>query len=539
MATMRPLSPAGVAAAVALAPLAAIPSLIPRAAPIQGLLLGLLAMLGYAAGTTAGVAVARIRGDWRWNPGRGTRRAGIAVGLTWVAGWILAGHRWQQDLAALMGTEPPGWGWVTVSLVVAAALAALVLLVARGVRVLMLRGRAVVARRAREPIPSLAVGAVVVVAAVPVLTGSAGQVLLALLNPLFLSANAGTGAGVQQPATTGVSGRPGSAVAWQELGRDGREFIASTPSRQSINSFSGGGAARPIRVYVGVSAANSAQDRARLAVAELQRFGAFERQILAVGTSTGTGTVDGNAVLPLELMYNGDTAAVSTQYSVLPSFLSFLFDRGAAEDEARALFAAVHERWSALPRDHRPRLLVFGESLGAYGATAPFPDLADFGASVDGALLAGPPNATPLWRRYTELREAGSPERLPVHNDGTPLRWAATPPDYSAPASPWGPPRLAYLQNASDPVVWWSPRLLWSRPDWLTEERGSDVLPGLPWLPLITFLGLSGDMINSTSVGMGHGHVYGTRQAAAWARIVPPSGWTSGDTDRLEAALGG
>ena len=36
---------------------------------------------------------------------------------------------------------------------------------------------------------------------------------------------------------------------------------------------------------------------------------------------------------------------------------------------------------------------------------------------------------------------------------------------------------ILYLQHASDPVVWWSPDLIVSRPDWLSEPPGPDRLP--------------------------------------------------------------
>ena len=48
---------------------------------------------------------------------------------------------------------------------------------------------------------------------------------------------------------------------------------------------------------------------------------------------------------------------------------------------------------------------------------------------------------------------------------------------------------------------------------------------------------LTGDMINSQGVPMGHGHVYGWHQAAAWAQIMPPDGWTAADTRRLTTTL--
>ena len=189
--------------------------------------------------------------------------------------------------------------------------------------------------------------------------------------------------------------------------------------------------------------------------------------------------------------------------------------------------------FTAFKKSCGQKLVIFGESLGAFGATAPFADLDDLTARTDGALLAGPPNATPFWTDYTENRDPGSPERQPIFDRGRSLRWANLPIALTEPAAIWRGARIAYLQNASDPVVWWSPKLIWEQPDWLQEPRGPGVLPQLQWLPIFTFVGLSGDMIDSQSVPAGYGHVYGDNEAAAWTIILPPSGWTAQDTTRL------
>ncbi|WP_426504536.1 alpha/beta-hydrolase family protein [Dactylosporangium sp. McL0621] len=86
---------------------------------------------------------------------------------------------------------------------------------------------------------------------------------------------------------------------------------------------------------------------------------------------------------------------------------------------------------------------------------------------------------------------------------------------------------MVYLQHPSDPIVWWTPKLMLSRPDWLAERRGSDVLPSMRWLPFVTFWQVTADMAFSTGVSDGHGHSYGTAPAAARAAIAPPTGWTA------------
>ena len=100
-------------------------------------------------------------------------------------------------------------------------------------------------------------------------------------------------------------------------------------------------------------------------------------------------------------------------------------------------------------------------------------------------------------------------------------------------ATAWNNPRMVYLQHASDPIVWWSPRLIVSRPEWLAEPRGRDVSPSIRWIPFVTFWQVTADMAFSTEVPAGHGHNYGPSAVPAWADIIPPQGWTPGRTAEL------
>ena len=530
------LSFAGLVGAVGLGALALGPSLLPRAALIAGLLVGVCAAIGYGVGAGTGWLVRRWRHVPQWRSS-GTQRVWASVlcaAVIMAAAWW--GWRAQVELAALMEVPAPGPSWPLVAVGIGTAVLGGLLLIARGVRTLTGWLRERLQRVA--PAPVATASALSVVALVGLLAvGRAPVALSTALNPLFQSMNAGTSPGLVQPSSAVVSGAPGSAVTWQSLGHDGRDFVGGVTPRPALESFSGRPAKAPIRVYVGVDSSADDDQRAALALRDLDTFGAWDRRVLAIGTSTGTGTVDEGEVTPLEYMYDGDVASVSTQYSVLPSFLSFLVDGQNAQDAGRSLFDAVYSRWQQLPPDRRPQLVVFGESLGAFGGDAAFPDLADLATRTSGALFVGPPNGTQLWQSLTDDRQAGTPQRLPVYGDGRQVRWADLPEDLARPRSPWGPSRAVYLQNASDPVVWWSGDLLWARPDWLAEPRGPDVLPSLTWLPLFTFAGLTGDMINSQGVPMGHGHVYGWHQAAAWAQIMPPDGWTAADTRRLTTTL--
>src|SRR5690606_3702111 len=176
------------------------------------------------------------------------------------------------------------------------------------------------------------------------------------------------------PDSPALSGSDASFVAWDTLGLQGRDFVASATTAQELARFHGPQAAvsEPVRAYVGVRSAASIEERARLAVRELERAGGFERQILVVWVPTGSGWMIPEAAAALELLHRGDTAIVAIQYSFLPSVIGVFLDPGLANEAGRALFHAVHTRWSELPSDRRPKLMLFGKSLGTAGVEAPF-----------------------------------------------------------------------------------------------------------------------------------------------------------------------
>src|SRR4029450_5845487 len=80
-----------------------------------------------------------------------------------------------------------------------------------------------------------------------------------------------------------------------------------------------------------------------------------------------------------------------------------------------ALYRHVHRRWAELAPGDRPRLVIFGESLGTFGAEAVFrrPDgtasLANLVAGSDGVLFTGPTASNHIWDQFTDGREPGTP----------------------------------------------------------------------------------------------------------------------------------
>ncbi|HLM06852.1 MAG TPA: alpha/beta-hydrolase family protein [Blastococcus sp.] len=516
------------------------PSLLPRGWVLQGLIAGITAAIGYGLGAAVAWFVAELT-ESRMSAGFRRRAwqvlAAAGALLCVVMLWFGAG--WQRDIHELMGLDAPsGYAWTGI-VVLAVLVFALFVGIGRGVRwvalgLVRLLGR-ILPRRVARPLGVLVVTALVVF----LLNGVLFRGLVEAMNSAFSVKDDGTEAGAVEPTASERSGSPASIVPWEDLGLQGRNFVGKGPTPPELEAFSGEPAQEPVRAYVGLASADDVDVRAALAVRELQRAGGFDRSVLVVVTTTGTGWVDQAATDSLEYEFNGDTAMVALQYSYLPSWMSFLVDQVKARDAGRALFDAVYGVWAELPPDARPALYVFGESLGTFGGEAAFSGLADIGNRTDGVLWAGPPNFNPLWRDTVADRAEDSPEWLPVVDDGRTVRFADEAPDLDRPSGPWGKPRVVYLQNASDPIVWWSPQLILGRPGWLEGERGPDVSQGMVWMPLVTFWQVSADMAFATGVPDGHGHSYRADYVDGWAAVAQPPGWTDADTERLRPVVGG
>jgi uncharacterized membrane protein len=542
--------PAGFILGTAFALMSLTPSLIPRSYLFQGLATGISGGLGYGIG----VALAwLVTGTARWTHLSDRVRRAAPVWFTpgsWavlvataVAGLLLmlvAGAGWQRQVAALMGVEQPSTGGYLRAAPVALVVAGLIVGFGRGVLWLSRWLAGVLRRRVHVPrgLSTVVATGVVVALVVTVADNVVLPTGLRIADAAFSAANDETYPWVRQPLAPTRSGSPASLVRWDTLGREGQDFVAGGPPLAALGAASGRPPVEPIRAYVGLLSAPTPEQRASLAVAELERTGAFARPVIAVVTTTGTGWIDDPVSDSLEMIWGGNTAMVATQYSYLPSWLSFVVDRNRAMAEGRALFDAVHARIARMPPGQRPRLYAFGESLGSQGSEAAFSSIEDARAQADGVLWVGPPDSNRLHAALTARRDPGSPEYRPVVDGGRDVRFGATADDLAQPPGVWSSPHVVYLQHASDPVVWWSPALLWRRPDWLAEPRGPDVAEAVEWYPVVTFWQVTIDMTNSTSVPDGHGHQYRRTMLGAWLALGSPPGWTGADTERAAGMLG-
>jgi uncharacterized membrane protein len=528
------------------------PSLMPRTWVFQAIASGVSGGIGYGIGVLVAALLGRStvvarRAAWlgRRVPERVRSRlwvallAAVPISLFVV---LVVASDWQRETRALLGLPPEtSSGWLRAAPVIVAVAAVMVAAFRLGRLVARWIARAL-RRHVRLPRRlAQAVGLLVVVAVgFGLFDGVLLRWALNAADTTFSVADDQTPRGVEPPQSPDRSGSPESLSSWDTPGMFGQAFVAGGPSRERMATASGlpeADVLDPIRVYVGLEGAATPEARAALAVRELVRTGAFARTVRGVITSTGTGWVEPAAPRALELMYGGDTAVVSTQYSYLPSWISFLFDRPRADEEGRALFDAVYDRLQQVPEGSRPKLLVYGISLGSTGSEAAFDGITDLRDRTDGVLWAGPPNDSTLWRDLVERRDPGTTEVAPVYAGGLIVRFGDSPADLLEPDSTWLPPRIAFLVHPTDPVVWWSPELLFTRPDWLEEPRGRGVSPSMRWYPVVTFWQLSLDLANAAYPPQGYGHNYSSQLLDAWALIAPPPGWTAADTERARAVF--
>jgi uncharacterized membrane protein len=485
----------GVAVAVGFFCLSLTPSLLPRAWFLQGAVSGIAAAMGYGVGATIGAAARRLF------PGRlpagavAAWRAVVLAGPAFAALSLSMSTRWQRDLRRRLGMNPLDTYYLFRMVLISVVTFAVLLLIARTLR-LAARGLALLLRRfTPEPVASCAGVVLVALLAVLAVNNLVISNMFAVADRKAALRNVGTDSGVVAPASGLRSGGPFSLAAWDTLGRQGRDFVGRGPNRQQLAAFAGRPALQPIRVYAGLDSAPTVADRVQLVLREMDRTGAFQRAVVAVVIPTGTGWVDGAVTNSLEYMYAGNTAMVSMQYSYLPSWVSFLADTS--------------------------------QVIGTVDRMV---------AGADGVLLEGPTFANPLRNQIIGDRDPASPVWDPLYRE-QPVEFAAQPAELRSPS--WPAPKVVYLQNPSDPIVWWSPDLLFRSPAWLRTPRGPDVNPDMHWYPGITFWQTMVDAMFANDVPRGHGHVYKSGVVDGWAAIAPPPGWTVADTVRLRGLLDG
>jgi uncharacterized membrane protein len=512
------------------------PSLLPRTYVTQGILSGVAMACGYGLG----VALAAL---WRWFE-LPVMQGPVRLWLRVVAGALCAivvlvflwrAAEWQNSIRTLMHLPPIETAHPFY--VGAIGLGIFLLLLAFGkLFALVVRLIASTSRVAAPRRVSYVIGTAL--AATLFWTMADGLLLRFVLHTAdssFRRLDQVIEPDTEEPSDPLKSGSNASLVRWDELGRMGRSFVASGPSAQDIASFTGKPAIEPLRVYAGLNAAETPEARARIALDELIRVGGFERSTLLVVMPTGTGWIDPEALDTVEYLHHGDIASVAIQYSYLASWLSLIAEPDYGAEAARALFRAVYNHWTTLPKESRPKLYLYGLSLGALSSEQSAELFEVIGDPYQGALWAGPPFPSRIWRKMTADRNPGTPAWLPRFRDGSYVRFTSQKNVLPEAGDHWGPMRIVYLQYASDPVTFYDPYSLYRQPAWMAVPRGPDVSPDFQWYPVVTFLQLTLDMAMATTAPMGLGHVYaGEHYIDPWIAVTDVQDWSDADIARLK-----
>ena len=522
----------GVVGALVMYGVSVSPSLLARSWQWHAVASGVLSAVGYIVGLTIqrfyALVVPRLGVEITAPKAVSIAfRAVLLLGFfLWFLRWLLQSYRERKRANHLVGMRGETLGEYLLGTVCAFILMMALLGVAWGLQWI---GRAIVSVLSQwmHMVFALALSLLILVVIVYALTS---QVLLKLGINFFTrharKMNNRTAKGIVQPQVPERSGSPQSRSSWRAVGGQGRVFLGRGPSRADIEAVTGCSAMEPIRVYAGMpEEGQSLQSAADLVVEELHRTGAFDRAVILIATSTGSGWVDEWQVQPLEYLTCGNCATASMQYSFVPSSINFLTDLDVSEEAAVILFETIRRAVDEIPEDRRPALFVCGESLGAYASQHVFSGIVDVLSRTDGALWVGTPAFTPMHAELTAIRHRGSPEVAPVVANGRHVRFVNVPENlwedvYGRELGDWNYPRVVYAQHPSDPVVWWNSELVWHKPDWISEKVDGDVSPHMQYTRGATYIQVLVDMPVAGTAPGGHGHTYHEELIPLWEAIL-------------------
>jgi uncharacterized membrane protein len=324
--------------------------------------------------------------------------------------------------------------------------------------------------------------------------------------------------------TPNVSGDPDSLVRWDTMGREGRRHVATVvrpeplvgkpvevrgmprPDLSIRTVMQEEAKASPIAIFVGLDSAQTPTARVDLALAEMDRTDAWSRSLIVLISPTGTGYVNYVAVACTQYLTRGDVATVTLQYSKRPSPLS-LGKIALAKEQNRLLWLKVLERVRGMSPQERPRVVVFGESLGAHTSQAPFEGWGTLGPEalgIDRGLWIGTP-ASSGWKNEILSRDRVDVDQsqVAVVNDYEQFRAAGD--------EACSKVRFVLLSHDNDGVTKFDADLLTHRPSWLGPDRPTrEELPGrsprgipasMRWRPVTTFFQTLVDMKNAQIPG--------------------------------------
>jgi len=332
------------------------------------------------------------------------------------------------------------------------------------------------------------------------LTIGTGWFAVAKVSALLSKGGGAVEPGMRTPPTAPeITGSPASGLDWSKVTREGARWLGMTLQPENIASVMGvEKAMQPIRVYASLDMTDDDEERARILLSEIDRTKALERKAFALFSPTGSGYVNYVASETFEYLMLGDCASAAIQYSVLPSALSLTrVPTGTAQ--TLMVMRGIAERLMAMPAEKRPKVFLFGESLGSQVSEDMFRGtgvLGLEGTGIDAALWIGTPAAT-QWRRelWGTRSVADAPEVGPgaVYLPRNLVDWRNLPQEQREQV------RYLLLMNGDDPIPKFGSEVAWRKPDWLgpDDRRPFGAPHGTRWLPGMTVLTTFFDMQNA------------------------------------------
>lgn len=304
------------------------------------------------------------------------------------------------------------------------------------------------------------------------------------------------------PVVALQSGGPGSLVLWQGLGPKGQEF--------AVRGYDNALSQKPIRLYAGINNEADLEKRVDLVMQEFERTNAFERKAVIMFTPSGTGWVNPVAVVAAEKALDGNIASLALQYSNNAAVLQYLVDKNIPGEASSLLFSKLRTRLDAVAKEKRPKLYVYGESLGSLGSQEIFTgkSVEEIAEQVDGALWVGSPSASQLWSSLSKDTNT----RI--------VRFGTSANDFESISGQWGPSRVAFLYNVTDPVVRFSTRLAYQSPVWLKEPRAKGIDRHMQWRPIITMGHILFELFPGRRPPSGVGHTYDEKIPCAVVTVL-------------------
>lgn len=333
----------------------------------------------------------------------------------------------------------------------------------------------------------------------------------------------------ESPTSPYVSCGPDSEVVFDDIGKEGRRFVLMRLTTPEIEQVMGGHAAEPVRVVV--PREGTIAQRAALAVRELVATGGINRSVICIASPTGVGYVNYVMAEALEYLTRGDCAVVVPQYAYVPSALA-LNKTAEGQELQAAVIAAVARRLDELQPPKRPRLVNFGESLGAECALdVGWPEgVSRFDqVGLDSGLYLGVPFRSKMWKQW--LIDASAIDDLGR------LCNAASSVELQA-----GAHRHVMLNHHDDPVNKFAYTMVVQRPWWLgpPDSRPPEVPRETLFRPVISFVIALVDLLNGMDsrpgefVRSGHDYRIDIREALEKTFDLPA---TPDQRDRIESAL--